>query len=72
MAPHSAPLPRDQAKALNGWLKARAKSLRRPLAGAVGLGALGGLLLVWQCWLLARIIDAVMFHVEHPLSLIHI
>ena len=66
MAPHSAPLPRDQAKALNGWLKARAKSLRRPLAGAVGLGALGGLLLVWQCWLLARIVDAVMFHVEHP------
>ena len=61
MATHSAPLPRAESKRLDGWLRARAKTLRAPLAGAVGLGACGGLLLVVQSWLLARIVNGAVF-----------
>ncbi|MGE4480192.1 thiol reductant ABC exporter subunit CydD [Acidocella sp.] len=62
MATHNAPLPRAQSKKLDGWLRARASRLRLPLAAAVGLGALGGLFLVLQSWLLARLIDGAVFH----------
>lgn len=62
MATHSAPLPRAESKRLDGWLRAKAKNLRAPLSGAVGLGALGGLLVVLQSWLLARIVDGAVFH----------
>lgn len=61
MATHGAPLPRAESKRLDGWLRGRAKTLRAPLAGAVGLGALGGLLLVLQSWLLARIVNGAVF-----------
>lgn len=61
MATHSAPLPRAESKRLEGWLRARAKTLRAPLAGAMGLGGLGGLLLVVQSWLLARLVNGALF-----------
>jgi ATP-binding cassette, subfamily C, bacterial CydD len=51
-------MPRSVIRARIGWLRSRAASARRPLAWAVGLGALSGLLLVPEAWLLARVIDS--------------
>ena len=57
----SAPMPRATSKALDAWLRSRAKSVRLPLAGAVGIGALNGLLLILEAWLFAHVIDGVVF-----------
>jgi ATP-binding cassette subfamily C protein CydD len=63
MATHSAPLPLATSKALDGWLRSRAKPVRVPLAAATCIGACGGLLLILQAWLLAHVVDAVViFH----------
>ena len=59
MTTHSAPMPRATGKALNAWLRGFAKRVRAPLSAAVVAGTLGGLLLVAQAWLLARVVDAV-------------
>jgi ATP-binding cassette subfamily C protein CydD len=59
MPTHSAPLPRATAKALDAWLRRRARDVRQPVSGAIALGALGGVLLIAQAWLLARIVNAV-------------
>ncbi len=50
------------AKALERWLRARARAVRAPLTGAVLAGAAAAVLLIGQAWLLARIIDAVVIH----------
>jgi ATP-binding cassette subfamily C protein CydD len=59
MATHSAPMPRATSKALDAWLRSRAKAVRVPLAVAIGIGAFGGLLLIIQAWLLAHVVDNV-------------
>ncbi len=59
MTTHSAPMPRATGKALNAWMRGFAKRVRAPLSAAVVAGTLGGLLLVAQAWLLARVVDAV-------------
>jgi ATP-binding cassette, subfamily C, bacterial CydD len=59
MATHSAPMPRATSKALDGWLRSRAKAVRLPLTVATGIGACGGLLLIVQAWLLAHVVDSV-------------
>ncbi|GBQ08894.1 thiol reductant ABC exporter subunit CydD [Acidiphilium acidophilum] len=59
MAGPGAPMPRATGKALDAWLRQRARQVRIPLAVAIGLGAIGGLLLVAQAWLLALILNAV-------------
>lgn len=63
MAGPGAPMPRATGKALDAWLRQRANQVRIPLGAAIGLGALGGLLLVAQAWLLALILNAVI--IEH-------
>ncbi len=59
MATHSAPMPRATSKALDGWLRSRAKAVRLPLSIATAIGACGGLLLIIQAWLLAHVVDSV-------------
>jgi len=61
MTSHKAPMPRAVSRALDGWLRRRAAIAKRPLRGAILLGALNGLLLVPEAWLLARSITAVIF-----------
>ena len=56
---HAEPLPRSSSRALNAWLRQQAAPVRTPLAAAIGAGAAGGVLLIAQAWLLARIVDAV-------------
>jgi ATP-binding cassette, subfamily C, bacterial CydD len=46
MSAHPAPMPRATSKALDAWLRSKAISVRLPLAGAIGIGALNGLLLI--------------------------
>ncbi len=58
MAAPSAPMPRATGKALDGWLRKLAASARVPIAATVAVGLAGGLLLIAQAWLLARVIDA--------------
>jgi ATP-binding cassette, subfamily C, bacterial CydD len=59
MAAHSAPIPRATAKALDAWLRSRAKSVRLPLTAAIGIGACGGLLLIVQAWLFGHVVNGV-------------
>jgi ATP-binding cassette subfamily C protein CydD len=61
MSAHPAPMPRATSKALDAWLRSKAISVRLPLAGAVGIGALNGLLLILEAWLFAHVIDRVVF-----------
>lgn len=50
---------RALGKILDSWLRRQADRSRIPLVAAVGLGALDGLAIVAQAWLLALIINAV-------------
>ena len=59
MTAHAAPIPRTTAKRLERWLRGQRGQARGPLAAAVAAGALGGVVLIAQAWLLARIVDAV-------------
>ena len=52
-------MPRATAKLLERWLRRQRGEVRGPLAAAVAAGALGGILLIAQAWVLARIVDAV-------------
>ncbi|MBV1838739.1 MULTISPECIES: thiol reductant ABC exporter subunit CydD [Acetobacter] len=61
MTSHKAPMPRGVSRALDGWLRRRAAIAKQPLRGAILLGAVNGLLLVPEAWLLARSITAVVF-----------
>lgn len=61
MTSHKAPMPRAVSRALDGWLRRRAAIAKRPLRAAVLLGAVNGLLLLPEAWLLARSITAVIF-----------
>ena len=59
MPSHSAPIDRATGKALDAWLRGFAARVRAPLSAAVAAGTLGGLLIVAQAWLLARVVDGV-------------
>ncbi|NNC22905.1 thiol reductant ABC exporter subunit CydD [Salinisphaera sp. USBA-960] len=52
-------MPRATGKALDAWLRAQARRVRAPLALAVGVGAVDGLLIIAQAALLALVINAV-------------
>ena len=59
MTAPSAPIPRAAGKALEAWLRGFKSDVRTLLGVTVGVGVAGGLLLIAQAWLLARVIDAV-------------
>ncbi len=59
MTAHAAPIPRTTAKRLERWLRGQRGEARGPLAAAVAAGAFGGVVLIAQAWLLARIVDGV-------------
>jgi ATP-binding cassette subfamily C protein CydD len=59
MADATGPISRTAGKALDAWLRRQASRVRLPLAAAIGVGAVNGLLIIVQAWLLARIIAAV-------------
>jgi ATP-binding cassette subfamily C protein CydD len=61
MTTQKAPMPRVVSRALDGWLRRQARVARRPLRSAILLGAMSGLLLVPEAWLLARSVTAVVF-----------
>jgi ATP-binding cassette subfamily C protein CydD len=62
MTIHSAPmLPADRKK-LEGFLRGKASLARAPLMAAIASGAVGGVALIVQAWLLARVVDAVVIH----------
>ena len=64
MAGASAPIPKVVGRALDGWLRAQSAGSRPAIRATVMMGTLGGLLIVAQAWLLARVIDAVVIGVE--------
>ncbi|MCW8306769.1 thiol reductant ABC exporter subunit CydD [Acidiphilium sp. PA] len=59
----NAPRSRAEAKSLEAWLRGFTRTVRLPLTATIITGAIGGVLLVLQAWLLARIIDGVI--IEH-------
>ena len=59
MATPSAPVSRATVKALDRWLRGFASGVRPLINIAIVVGLLGGLLIIAQAWLLARIVDAV-------------
>jgi ATP-binding cassette, subfamily C, bacterial CydD len=59
MATPSAPVSRATGKALDRWLRGFAPGVRSLISAAIAFGLLGGLLIIAQAWLLARIVDAV-------------
>jgi ATP-binding cassette subfamily C protein CydD len=59
MATHSAPIPRATVKALDAWLRSRAKAVKLPLNAAISFGACGGVLLIVQAWLLGHVVNLV-------------
>ena len=58
MTTHAAPMPRATGRVLERWLRRQSGDARAPLAAAVTAGAVGGVVLIAQSWVLARIIDA--------------
>ena len=59
MATPLAPVSRATSKALDRWLRGFASGVRPLINVAIAVGLLGGLLIIAQAWLLARIVDAV-------------
>ena len=59
MATPSAPVSRATVKALDRWLRGLASGVRPLVNAAIAVGLLGGLMIIAQAWLLARIVDAV-------------
>lgn len=59
MAPHSAPISGSDRARLEGFLRRKAALVHTPLIVAVTLGTAGGIALIAQAWLLARVVDAV-------------
>jgi ATP-binding cassette subfamily C protein CydD len=59
MTTHSAPMSSADRKQLEGFLRRRIPLARAPLIAAIAFGAVGGLALIAQAWLLARAVDAV-------------
>ena len=68
MATHHAPLLRGESKRLERWLRAGARPGRGALVLAIAAGALSGLALIPQAWLLARIVNATMQQHARPAS----
>lgn len=54
----AAPLSRAAKRRLDGWLRSESRDARGPLLVSVTAGLAGGVALIGQCWLLARIVDA--------------
>lgn len=61
MTSHKPPIPQAISRALDDWLRHRAKIARKSLTSAIVFGSLNGLLLVPEAWLLARSVMAVVF-----------
>lgn len=59
MTVHSAPMSGADRKKLEGFLRRKASLVRAPLIAAIAFGAAGGIALIAQAWLLARVADAV-------------
>ena len=59
MPTHTAPLSASNRKKLEAFLRRHAPLARAPLTASIGFGAVGGLALIAQAWLLARVVDAV-------------
>ena len=59
MATHTAPLSASNRKRLEAFLRRHAPLARAPLTASIGFGAVGGVALIAQAWLLARVVDAV-------------
>lgn len=72
MSLHRAPLPRLVRRSLDGWLRVRASSVKGPLIYAVSLGALAGVLVVPEAWLLARIVQRVVFEHHGLRAVLHL
>lgn len=64
MAGNSAPVPRALGKTLDAWLRLQAGRVRWPLTAATAVGAVDGLLIIGQAWLLALTINAVIFDAQ--------
>jgi ATP-binding cassette subfamily C protein CydD len=54
-------MPRAFSRALDGWLRHRASSVRSPIRAAIALGGISGLILVPEAWALSEIVTAVIF-----------
>ena len=52
-------MPQTDRKKLEGFLRGKAVLVRTPLTLVVAVGCLGGVALIVQAWLLARVVDAV-------------
>ncbi len=59
MTAHAAPISGGDRKKLEGFLRRKTPLARAPLGASVAANALGGLTLIAQAWLLARVVDAV-------------
>ena len=59
MASVSAPVSKAAGRTLDVWLRSLGRASGPAIRATIVLGAVGGLLIVAQAWLLARIIDAV-------------
>lgn len=55
---HAPPIPQTAKRRLDGWLRGESRCARVPLRLSVAAGLAGGVALIGQCWLLARIVDA--------------
>ncbi|SDM76940.1 ATP-binding cassette, subfamily C, CydD [Methylobacterium phyllostachyos] len=54
----AAPIRPAMRRRLDGWLRGESRCARVPLRVSVAAGLAGGVALIGQCWLLARIVDA--------------
>lgn len=58
MTDAQAPRSREAGKAIDRWLRSHAAQVRLPVSLNAAIGLFGGLLIVLQAWLLARVVDA--------------
>ena len=59
MTTHAPPRARAETRALEGFLRRQSPLARTPLTAAIAAGAISGVALIAEAWLLARIVDAV-------------
>ncbi len=67
MSQPSEPIAHEKSRQLDRWLREQAKSVRKPINRAIGLGSINGLLLIGQAWALAIVLNATAIE-HHPLA----